>query len=261
MLFPKLTKAQKSILKVGMFISILLLLEKHRPIRKPREQKSRRIIRNLAIAGLALLVQAMEKPLINRSLSFTKKYNLGLLNFRQIPNWLRIPIGVLLLDYTLYWWHYLNHKSNLLWKFHEVHHADIDMDFSTANRFHFGEIFLSFFWRLSQITILGIDTASLTLWQNLLSYSILFHHSNIKLPRPLERLMQAIIVTPGIHTIHHSTIESDSNTNFSSGLSLWDKLHKTFRSPRANENLIMGTENLQNLSDINLIAMLSSPFR
>lgn len=261
MLIQKLTEKQTSIIQAGVLISVLVLMERYSPIRQPREQKRQRIVRNLAIAGLGLVIQAIEKPLINRALSVTKKHNLGLLNQWRLPSYLRVSLGVMMLDYTLYWWHYLNHRSRFLWRFHEIHHADMDMDFSTANRFHFGELFLSFFWRLSQITVLGIDHVSLSLWQNLLSYSILFHHSNLKLPALCEKFLQPVIVTPNIHAIHHSKIKSDSNTNFSSGLSLWDRLHRTFRSPKPNENLIMGTADLQEVGDAELAQMLSRPFK
>ena len=51
--------------------------------------------------------------------------------------------GFLLLDLSFYYWHRANHGWPFLWRFHNVHHVDPDLDISTSVRFHFLEIAFS----------------------------------------------------------------------------------------------------------------------
>ena len=108
------------------------------------------------------------------------------------------------MDYTLYVWHILTHRVPLLWRFHAVHHVDLDLDASTALRFHFGELAVSVPYRAAQIALLGVDAEALSYWQMFLSLSVLFHHSNVRLPREFESVLSWFVVTPRMHGIHHS---------------------------------------------------------
>src|SRR5206468_7668454 len=142
------------------------------------EPESRRVGRNLAMAGLtAAVTAAMQKPLVDRVLERTNERRLGLLNLAKLPKPAKFLAGVLLLDYTLWWWHWLNHVAPPLWRFHLVHHTDRDLDVSTALRFHIGEMGLAAFFRAAQVRILGVDPDALRWWQRMLLLSILFHHS------------------------------------------------------------------------------------
>jgi sterol desaturase/sphingolipid hydroxylase (fatty acid hydroxylase superfamily) len=87
-----------------------------------------------------------------------------------------------MMDYTLYLWHVLTHRVPFLWRFHAVHPIDLDLDASTALRFHFGELAVSVLYRAAQVVLVGVDTEALTCWQMFLSLSILFHYSNVRLP-------------------------------------------------------------------------------
>src|SRR5207248_599926 len=112
---------------------------------------------------------------------------------------------------------------------HLVHHVDLDLDASTALRFHFGEMLLSIGYRALQIALLGVTPLAVSIWTAVLFASILFHHSNVRLPLGLERRLVPWIVTPRMHGIHHSTVRAERDTNFSSLLSVWDRLHRTLR--------------------------------
>jgi sterol desaturase/sphingolipid hydroxylase (fatty acid hydroxylase superfamily) len=68
------------------------------------------------------------------------------------------------------------------------------------------------------------------LWQRLLVLSISFHHSNLRLPLPVERAVGTVLVTPRLHGIHHSVRRELRDSNWSSGLTLWDRLHRTYRT-------------------------------
>jgi len=141
-----------------------------------------------------------------------------------------------------------------------VHHVDLDLDASTAIRFHAGEMAISILWRLLQIRFLGISPLGLQLWRALLMGSILFHHSNIRLPIAIERTLNGFVVTPRMHGIHHSVVEGETNSNWSSGLTIWDKLHGTYRNDVPQDQIIIGVPAYQQKQDVGLRSMLSLPF-
>lgn len=234
--------------------------ETKRPLRKPVENKFSRLGRNLAIAGLgAGALQVLEQPLVIPLSKFVGSHRLGLLRLFPIPKFTYLIASVCLMDYTLYLWHVLTHKAPFLWRFHVVHHIDLDLDASTAIRFHFAELGISVLWRVLQILILGINFEALMAWQTFLIICILFHHSNVRLPISLERKLNCLLVTPRMHAIHHSTVESETNSNWSSGLTVWDKLHKTYQMGWAN-TIEIGVPAYQAKTEVGLIEMIALPF-
>ena len=134
-------------------------------------------------------------------------------------------LAVLLLDYTLWQWHWLNHHVGFLWRFHAAHHADLDLDASTALRFHPGELLLSVPFRAVQVIVLGVSAGPLVLWETLVLAFILFHHSNLRLPARLEKILGLLVITPRVHGIHHSRRPSELHRNFGTLTSVWDRLH------------------------------------
>jgi sterol desaturase/sphingolipid hydroxylase (fatty acid hydroxylase superfamily) len=133
-----------------------------------------------------------------------------------------------LFDIWMYFWHMANHRIAFLWRFHRAHHADIEMDTTTALRFHPGELVLSTFIRLPVVTLLGMSFAQLVLFEVLLNLSTLFHHSNLAVSEKWDRLIRTVMVTPNMHRVHHSVERVETNSNFTSLLSVWDRLYRTF---------------------------------
>lgn len=248
------------ILAIGTFAA-LYVFEKKQPLRRQIEQKESSTLRNLAIASTAgLAVNFFEKPVTDKLTEFVERKNFGLVKIFRLPKFLETILAVVLLDYTLYLWHVLTHKSPFLWHFHRVHHADLDLTASTALRFHFGEITISVLFRAGQISLIGVSPEALKIWQTLLFLSILFHHSNVRLSKQFEEKLQMIIVTPRLHGIHHSILRNEMDSNWSSGLTVWDFLHKTFRSDVPQEKIRIGIENYSEESEVTLHKMLLAPF-
>jgi sterol desaturase/sphingolipid hydroxylase (fatty acid hydroxylase superfamily) len=240
----------------------LLWNERTRPLRATTENKADRLIRNGLIAACGgIVIQLLESPLANQASRLTEKRKLGLLNQLQLPKTMKTVSSLILLDYTLYIWHVLSHKIPLLWRFHVVHHIDLDLDTSTAIRFHFGELTISILWRLLQIRVLGINPAALLIWQNCLLASILFHHSNTRLPRRFERLVNWFVVTPRMHGIHHSIVQDETDSNWSSGLTIWDKLHGTYRMDNPQANVTIGVPAYRQKDEVTLFDMIALPFK
>jgi sterol desaturase/sphingolipid hydroxylase (fatty acid hydroxylase superfamily) len=219
-----------SALLVGGAFCGLLWLERRRPLRRSVEPKVRRNARNLAVAALsAAAIQVAEKPVTQPLTALVERRRWGLLNRLSLPIWLEVPLAVVLLDYTLYLWHVLVHKVPWLWRFHQPHHVDLDMDASTALRFHFAEMVVSVPWRAAQVVVIGVSPLALSVWQTATLVEILFQHSNVDLPIEVERWLCRLVVTPRMHGIHHSIVPEETDSNWSSGLTLWDWLHGTLR--------------------------------
>jgi sterol desaturase/sphingolipid hydroxylase (fatty acid hydroxylase superfamily) len=140
----------------------------------------------------------------------------------RIPPKIELILGVALLDYSLFVWHVLTHRVRPLFWLHRIHHADLDLDVSTALRFHAFEMLASVPFRLVQVVTLGASPEIIRAWQRLLVISIGFHHSNARLPEWLDSGLARFVMTPRLHGIHHSIAQSDQNSNYSSGLTLWD---------------------------------------
>jgi sterol desaturase/sphingolipid hydroxylase (fatty acid hydroxylase superfamily) len=157
-------------------------------------------------------------------------------------------------------WHLLNHRVAFLWRFHLAHHVDLDLDASTALRFHFGEIGLSLVFRLAQLAVIGASPLAVAAWQSALFASIFFHHGNTRLPIALERWLVRLIVTPRMHGIHHSTARSERDSNFASVLTVWDFLHRTALLHVPQAEVRIGVPPYLDPAQVRLGAVLALPF-
>jgi sterol desaturase/sphingolipid hydroxylase (fatty acid hydroxylase superfamily) len=231
-------------LAVGAF-GLLVWLERRRPLRRLVEPGVEREARNLAIAAAgAVALQVVERPLVDHVSRIVERRRWGLVRRLGLPAWLETALAVALMDYTLYVWHVLTHRVPLLWRFHVVHHADRDLTASTALRFHFGELAISAPWRAAQVAAIGVSPRALSIWQSLLFVSILFHHSNVRLPEAVERWVALLVTTPRLHGIHHSVVREETDSNWSSGLTVWDRLHGTYRDDVPQEAITIGAPRL-----------------
>ena len=246
----------------GVAFGALFVAERRRPLRRRAEPGPDRIARNLTIGLLAGATTAIsEFPIVAPVQALAERRRLGLLRQLAMPRALRVVFGFLLLDYTLYLWHWLNHRAPLLWRFHAVHHLDLDLDSTTGLRFHFGELTLAAGFRAAQVLLLGVDRDTLAVWQQLLVFSVAFHHSNLELPIEVEDRLNAVLVTPRMHGIHHSTRPGETDSNYSSLLSCWDRLHRSLRRDVPQEKITIGLPGFLSSEDVTLERSLTLPFR
>ena len=244
---------------IGTWMAGLIWFEKRRALRSVHRNKLRRDVRNLAIAAPAgAVMQALDMPLALRVAELAQQKGWGILPSLRLPRAVSTVAGILLLDYTLYWWHYLTHRVPVLWRFHQVHHVDREMDATTAIRFHFGEIAISVAFRAVQVAAIGPSPMAVAAWQVFLFLCILFHHSNVRLPVAFERILARFIVTPRLHGIHHSIAPQEVNSNWSSGLTVWDWLHSTLRTEVPQAALTLGVPGF--LSGMTAVEALAMPF-
>lgn len=247
---------------VGTSFLLMLLSETLLPLRRPVESKPVRVGRNVLVAVPAFALASVLQTLIVLPVAeWTARHRFGLAQITPAPAAVRTLLAVVLLDYTLWFWHFANHKVPFLWRFHLVHHVDRDLDSSTALRFHFGEMALSMPYRAFQVLVSGADPPALWLWQAILFVSIFFHHSNARLPLGLERIFVKVIVTPRMHGIHHSDRMNEANTNWSSLLSAWDYLHGTVLLDVPQKEVSIGVPAYGVERDVTLGRALALPFK
>ena len=259
---PRRALAVLGVLAVG----ALLWAERRRVLRRPpsgvREREGERIVTNLVMAGLTAAVThvAME-PIVAPLAARAERRRAGLVQWLPLPDWARDAAAILLLDYSLYWWHVVEHRLPFLYRFHQVHHADLALDSTTALRFHFGEFVASVPWRAAQVALIGASPRALRVWQRLTMLSVLFHHSNLRLPLRAERALARLVMTPRLHGIHHSVVREEQDSNWSSGLTLWDRLHGTYRANVAQDELEIGVAAYREPADVALGPSLVMPLR
>ncbi len=243
--------------------ALAIVWGEHRSPLRPRTQREPpRLFVNLVLGAASMaVVAAIERPAVEPLARRAERRRLGFAQRLAAPAWGRDLAAVLLMDYTIYLWHVLTHKVRLLWRLHLVHHIDLDLDASTALRFHALDMLVSIPWRMAQVALLGASPRAYRIWQRFFFLSVLFHHSNLHLPASVERVLSRVLTTPRMHGIHHSAREDETGSNWSSGLSLWDHLHGTFRLDVPQNAIEIGVAAYRDPAETRLGRSLSMPFR
>jgi sterol desaturase/sphingolipid hydroxylase (fatty acid hydroxylase superfamily) len=170
-------------------------------------------------------------------------------------------LGFLLMDLSFYYWHVANHRLPFLWRFHNVHHFDPDLDVSTAVRFHFGEVALSAVFRVVQVTVIGPNGWTYVIYELAFQANTLFHHSNVKMPITLERMLNWVLVTPRMHGIHHSQVRDETNSNYSVVFSWWDRLHRSIGLDIPQSAIVIGVPGYSQPADNHFWNVCVVPFQ
>ena len=206
-----------------------------------------RIIIPTAAIGVAYLVE---------------KQHLGFANQFDIPFWIKVIVTFILLDLVIYFQHVMFHVLPVLWRFHRVHHSDLDFDVTTGLRFHPLEILLSIVIKLVAIVALGAPVLAVILFEVILNLMSMFSHSNIYLNKTFERVLRWFIVTPDMHRVHHSVLENETNSNFAFNISLWDRIFATYLAkPREGQNgMTIGLDEFRESKWQGLKGLIIMPF-
>lgn len=233
-------------------LAALLVLERLFPVARPLGGLMR-VGRNLSLAAAnAVASWAVVVPLSAFAAQWALQWR---------PGWLGggfgLALDLLILDVWIYWWHRANHAVPVLWRFHEVHHLDETLDASSALRFHFGEVILSSVARAAVIFCLGMPIVSVLVFETVLVFNTLFHHSNLRLPIWLEKPLSRLIVTPSIHWVHHHAIRRDTDSNYASGLAVWDVLFGSRSPTQRTADMAIGVEGRKERT---LAGLLRRPF-
>jgi sterol desaturase/sphingolipid hydroxylase (fatty acid hydroxylase superfamily) len=224
------------LVRLAVFLGVFLamaLIELALPKRTLIASKGRRWLTNLGISITATvllrLMAMLAVPLAAiAAAAYAEAHGIGLLNQLAWPDWLKIVVALLVLDLAIWAQHLASHKIPLLWRLHQVHHADRDIDVTTAVRFHPIEIGLSMLWKIVVVLAIGAAPIAVFLFEVILNACAMFNHANIALPSWLDGLLRLFVVTPDMHRVHHSVLRREHDSNYGFNLSLWDRLFRTY---------------------------------
>lgn len=216
---------------LGLF-AVLALAETWAPRRARAQPRGARWLTNWSLTILNTLIlrlMALGLPLLAVGAAVDAQQNgWGLFNTLGWPAWVEIIAAILILDFAIWAQHLITHKVPLLWRLHRVHHADRDMDVTTAIRFHPVEIALSMLLKIGLVYILGPAALAVILFEIILNGTAIFNHANIRLPLAVDRVLRLVLVTPDMHRVHHSVHRHEHDSNYGFSLSLWDRLLGTY---------------------------------
>ena len=259
------------VLRFSVFAGVLVvmaLIELAIPRRRLGAPKARRWLTNFSIVAIdTLIVRLMGMlavPLVAVATAiYAEQRGLGLFNILGWPSWFEFLLALLILDLAIWFQHYVSHKVPLFWRLHKVHHADVDIDVSTAIRFHPIEIALSMLWKIALVLVFGPSAVAVVVFEVILNGCALFNHANIALPAWLDRLLRVVIVTPDMHRVHHSTLRQEHDSNFGFNLSIWDRVFGTYTAQpeKGHDGMTVGLSDYQTSGPTRLFWSLSLPFR
>ena len=251
------------ILSMVAFVAIMLfVLERFYPLRKSQRKLIPRLISNFVMAATTFIAASLlVRPLAMKALALSGEHSFGVLTLLKNFSTVQAIVGFLLLDLTFYYWHRLNHKVSFLWRFHNVHHLDPDLDVSTAFRFHFAEVAFSSVFRFIQVILIGPTLTIYLGYELVFQMATFFHHSNIRFPKAIDNLIKLVFVTPRMHGMHHSNFKSETDSNYSVVFSIWDKLHKSFTQDLPFEKVQIGVPGYSREEDNKVFNLITSPFK
>ncbi len=219
----------------------LYLLEEVFTLREQHHGKPGRTVTNTAVAATGFTVaRLLLLPIMVYAGEWADRRRFGLVQWLPLPRWARYAVGALLLDYTNYTWHVLTHRVPLLYRFHRVHHSDLDMDVTTGFRFHLGEQVFSIFYRGGMMALIGAPADLVLGYEAVFEGCTAFHHSNLRLPESVEHVLARVMITPRAHGIHHSIVREEFDANYGVVFGFWDRLHGTHRMDVPQEAITIG---------------------
>lgn len=193
--------------------------------------------------------------------SYAASHRVGLLAKVAWPFWAKCLVTVAALDLLLYGLHILNHKLPWLWRFHQVHHSDLNLDVSTASRFHLIELLISGALRAAVVLALGAEPAGVTIFEMAFLAATQFHHSNVNVPAWVQAPLWAVIVPPAMHRVHHSVVVGEANSNYGTLTSLWDRLFGTLRRDVPQERVVIGLKEFRDPDRLGFLGLVLLPKR
>jgi sterol desaturase/sphingolipid hydroxylase (fatty acid hydroxylase superfamily) len=187
----------------------------------------------------------------------------GLFNALGAPFWLAFVLSLLIFDFAIWLQHLISHKVPALWRLHQVHHADRDLDVTTAIRFHPIEILLSMALKIGLVYTLGAPAAAVIAFEVILNGMAMFNHANVRLPKQVDAALRLVLVTPDMHRVHHSVLRREHDANYGFNLSIWDRLFGVYvaQPSGGHHGMRIGLEPYQSEDPAHLGWALALPFR
>lgn len=243
--------------------TIMALWELAFPRRILKNARTHRWFINLTVTFLNPVILRLLLPLPATGVALiAKEKGWGLFNNLPIDSLTAGILAIILLDLAIYLQHLFFHYVNFFWRFHRVHHTDLDIDVTTGARFHPVEIILSMVIKITIVIITGAPAWSVLAFEIILNSTSMFNHSNVLMPLHIDKILRKVIVTPDFHRVHHSVLAQEHNRNFGFNLSLWDRLFGTYQDqPEAgHKGMTIGLSDFREANRLTLPYLLALPF-
>lgn len=242
---------------------VMALWEWLSPRRQEQIQRSHRWPGNLGLTLInAIVIRVIFPSAAVGAAYLAQRFQFGLFNWVEIFPTFTVWYTVVVMDLVVYYQHRLFHAVPLFWKFHRLHHTDLEVDVTTGARFHTVEMLLSMLIKSLFILLLGAPPAGVLLFEFLLNAASLFNHSNVRIPLWLDKILRLLIVTPDMHRIHHSVVPVEMNGNFGFIFSVWDRVLVTYRAQpkEGQEKMKVGLDVFNDEKYLPIRKLLEQPF-
>lgn len=222
-------------------VFVFQYLFEHLYPQEKRYNQFRSGFRNFLIGAANMLILLIPSSFIVALLHYTESNRLGLFHLLQLPFVFNLLLTIVLMDLALYWWHRLNHTRKLFWRFHKFHHLDVNLNTTTSLRFHTIELLFSSVFKCLFFFLMGFSFMPIIVYETLFFTAIVFHHSNIRMGTSFDLVYRNIFSSPLMHRIHHSNRKAETNSNYGSVFSFWDRLFGTYLG-EAKEAIVFGVD-------------------
>lgn len=242
-----------------LFLGIMLFLETKIPLFALKSDRWHHATQNIAIRFFNI-ISIYILFFIGQFAGFVQSFDSGLLTKLHLPVWAEVVMILIICDFFMYISHFLDHKIPLLWIFHRVHHSDSSVDATTAYRTHLVEVLVgNLMFLFFVFPIFGISLKSYVVYQVTFSLIDVFHHSNISMPKKLDDFLKILIVTPNMHRLHHSNVNIETDSNYGSIFSFWDRLFRSYRVKNP-KSVVYGLKEFPESKSQGFFSLLAMPF-
>lgn len=226
--FENIPSLHRSLILVG-GITFFWVLEGIVPLYRGSYAKWKHALPNFFFTATTIVVNFGLAFLLLSTADWVQAHNFGLINLIDLPLWLYVLFGVMLLDFIgAYIAHWVEHKVKPLWMVHLVHHSDHHVDTTTANRHHPLESVVRFVFTLLGVVIAGAPIGVIMLYQSLSVVTSQLNHANIQLPKRWDLWLSYVIVSPNMHKVHHHYVLPYTDANYGNIFSIWDRVFGTY---------------------------------
>jgi len=237
----------------------LVLLERVRALQRQPVQIARRWTSNIGLFIIGSVVDTLVLPI--GIYAFALSQAPGFVSRMGLPFAIEVLLTFLVLDLWRYWEHRFFHRIPWLWRVHLVHHSDTQIDVTTSERHHPLEYILGTVVMMALIAALGLPAAAVGVYLLAATVVALYSHANLRLEPSLDRLLRRLVVTPSQHAVHHSDLQPETDSNYGSVLTVWDRLFGTYVDPQDARIPRFGLDYFRRPGDARLLRVLQQPFR
>jgi len=241
----------------------MLLCEAGYPFARSLQKKAFRIVFHSCVSAFnsVILYLVLYSPLY-AAVTFTQSHAFGLAYALGLRGWTEVILTLVLFDCWDYWMHRANHRIGLLWRFHKAHHLDMELDVTTASRFHVGELLITNSFKGALIFLWGPSLLGIAVFETFLTAASQFHHGNVGIPFGSQDRLERFIVTPKMHRCHHVYEGRCRISNYATIFSPWDKLFGTYlRAHTAAELQPIGVPEPRGPETMKFIPLLLTPLQ